>query len=334
MVELHRLGARVQRLRLRRRHDLEGRVEQLDDASPAGESVLQVVEDLGGRLNGLREEVGEEHEGGDLTDRHVSVGAHPRTRDDDEDERGAGDALARHERTHGTDLRPDGGLALRLDRIVHALLGARLNTEQADGRCPGHGLRDRAQHVGHPLADDGVRAPDEPLEVAQEEEQRQEADPHEDGERPRVPEHEDRRDEQLPDGDDEHHAAALDEHRDLVDVARHARNHRTAAGRVERQRRQGVHVGERLAAQRRQPPLGRAEEPDVHDVGADTRHDDAEGREGTRPPHDAEIDPARREDAVVDGALERQRHDDLARRGHEREQQRPAEALRHLRSER
>ena len=224
-------------------------VDDADDAAPARDGVLHLVEDLGGLLHRHGEEVDEEEEGEQLAEGEAAV--HGQHRADDEHD---GGREPRHElpRGEGEDragLRPDGGLAVRLDRGVDAGRGAVLDAVGADRLGADDRLRDRTEHVADPLAHLRVGAPDDALELADDDEERHEAQPHDEGERRAVDDHEHGRQRDLREVDHQHQTAELHEHRDRVDVGGHARDERAAALGVLGQHGEVVDVAEGLEPQ-------------------------------------------------------------------------------------
>ena len=210
----------------------------------------------------------------------------------------------------------------------------RLDGVGADDRRADDRLGDRGQHHADLAADDAVGLGELALEVAQRDEERCEADPDHDRELPAVEDHHDGRDQHLAGADDEEQAAEDQELADLVDVAGHPGDeHATALG-VLGEDREVVHVAERLDPQRRQPALGRGEQPLGHEERRQAGHARSPPAATSAHEHgERDVRAVRPVEAAVEGLLDDDRHDDLADRGDDREGQRAAEALLELRAD-
>ena len=206
--------------------------------------------------------------------------------------------------------------------LVDAGLGAVLDGVGADHRGADDRLGDRGQHHADLAADDAVGVGQLALEVAQRQEQRREADPHDERELPAVEQHHHRRDQHLADADDEEEAAEDQELADLVDVAGHPGDQRAAALGVLGEQRQVVDVPERLDPQRGQAALGGGEQPRGHEVGRAAGHRDRDGGEHAHQRREGDVGAAGAVEAAVEGLLDGDRDDDLADRGDHRQQQR------------
>jgi hypothetical protein len=177
---------------------------------------------------------------------------------------------------------------------------------------------------------DGVGGRELLLEPPDGEEERREAEPHDCCQLPAVDEHQHGRDEHLADADHEDQAAEHQELADLVDVGGDAGDECSSALGVLGEEGQVVDVAEGAGAQRRQAPLGRGEEPARHAVGGPRRERDGDRGEH---PHPRDVVEARSTGSVepaVERLLHRDRHDDLAARGDDREQEGDAQALAEL----
>ena len=195
------------------------------------------------------------------------------------------------------------------------VLGALLDGVRADDRGADDRLGDRRQHHADLAAYDAVGVGEPALEVAQRQEQRQEADPDHDRQLPAVEQHHHGRDQHLADADDEDDAAEDQELADLVDVAGDPRDQRAAALGVLGQQRQVVDVPERLDPQRGQAALGGGEQPRGHEVRRDAgHHDRARPRPGPSSTVKRDVGPVRAVEPAVEGLLHRDRDDDLAER--------------------
>ena len=162
---------------------------------------------------------------------------------------------------------------------VDAVLGAPLDGVGADDGRADDRLGDGREHHADLAPHHAVRLGELALEVAQRQEQRQEADPDHEGQLPAVVDHHHGRDDDLPDADDRDDAAEDQELRDLVDVAGDPRDQGAAALGVLGEQRQVVHVPERLDPQRREPALGGGEQPRGHEVRRPAGHHDRDRRQ-------------------------------------------------------
>ena len=211
--------------------------------------------------------------------------------------------------------------------VVDPLLGAVLDRVGADDGGADDRLGDRREQDADLAPDDAVRRGQLALEVAQREEQRREAHPHDERELPAVDQHDHGRDHHLADADDEDQAAEDQELADLVDVAGHARDQRAAALGVLGEQRQVVDVPERLDPQRGQAALGGAEQPAGHQVRREAGDHDRRGGHQRHGHGEPDVGTARVAQAVVEGLLDGDRHDHLADRRDDGEEQGERRAL-------
>ena len=267
-VEAHVDRAARQRLAVGAGVDQVGRgLEDAEDATPAGDGVLRVGEDLGAHLDRADEQGDEEREGEHPSRGHVAGEAEQHADDDHAGVGQAGREAAEGERGDGVGLGVGVGVLPVLDRGVDAGLGAVLDAVGADHRGADDRLGDRAEQHADLVAYDGVGGRELLLEPADRQEERREAEPHDRGELPAVDQHQHGRDEHLPDADDEDQATEDEELAHLVDVGGDARDQGATALGVLREQRQVVDVAEGLGAQRGQTVLGGGEEPARHGVG-------------------------------------------------------------------
>ena len=310
-------------------------VEDADHAAPAGDGVLGVGQHLGAHLYRTHEQRHQEREREHLAGGDQAV--EPEL-DADHDHAGVGQArrdAAQRERERGQPLGAGAGLLVAGDRLVDPDLGAVLDRVGADDGGAHDGLGDRGEHDADLAAHHAVGRGELALEVAEGEEQRQEAHPDHDRELPAVEEHHARGHHDLADADDPDDAAEHQELRDLVDVAGDARDQRAAALGALRQQREVVHVPERLDPQRGEATLGGGEQPRSHQVRRDAGdHDRDRGQHGHLH-HEADVDAAgavAAVEAAVERLLHRDRHDHPPGRAQEREQQGDGQPLAELRA--
>ncbi len=181
------------------------------------------------------------------------------------------------------------------------------------------GLRDRAQHVRDPFPDDEVAAGDTRLEPPDDDGHGDEAGVDEDGQGPGVDGHQRGHDQHLPAGQQQDHAAELQELRHLVDVAGDPGGECAPPLLRLGQHGQVVDVSERAYPQRRQRRFGRPVEPDVHAVGRQRRHHDRHGRARHRGPDHGEVRRPPAGKTTVDGLLDRDRDHGPSSGGDDRE---------------
>src|SRR5207344_3568380 len=108
------------------------------------------------------------------------------------------------------------------------------------------GLGYRAEHVTDPLANCGVCAGETALEVSQQQEERNEHEPDEQGELPRIDRHDGGSHDELTDADHEEQPGPLHEGRDRVDITGDSGHERSAPLCRLMQDREIVYVAEGL----------------------------------------------------------------------------------------
>ena len=304
-----------------------GGVQDADHAPPAGDGVLGVGEHLGAHLHRADEQRHQEREGEHLADGDLAVDAEQHAEDQHAGVGQAGRDATQGERERGQPLGAGAGLLVAVDRGVDAYLGAVLDRVGADHGRAHDGLADRAEHDADLAPYDAVGLGQPALEVAQAQEQRQEADPDHQGQLPGVERHHHGGDQDLADADDRDHAAEDQELADLVDVGGDPGDQRAAPLGVLGEQRQVVDVPERLDPQGRQAALGRGEQPVGHRVGRDAGDHDRDARDRRHRAHEGQVRAAGAADALVEGLLHRDGYDDPADGRDGGQQQRAEQAV-------
>ena len=250
----------------------------------------------------------------DADDQHAGVGQ-------------AGGDAAERERERGEALGPRRCRLVGGDGRVDALLGPRLDRVGAHHRGTDHGLGDGGEQRADLASYGRVGGRQLALEVAQAEEERREADPHDQRQLPAVDHHQHGRDQDLADADDEQQTAEHQELTDLVDVTGHAGHQRAAALGVLGQQRQVVDVAERLDPQGGEAALGGGEQARRHGVRRPAGQDDRGGGRDRQPGGEGRVRPVGPAQAAVDRLLHGDGYDDLADRRDDGERQRLADAV-------